>query len=157
METTTRIDEANSLIAELPLWNGGNGISAEDWIGCAGSFELAIGYSLVFWPTFNRMGSYIVIAGVSERAIRDWEGAGHSRSQIEAVLNHLHIVDMQAGVPPPTEAQVIFLGRTLKSIWEVKLAADFPDRSFEVIFDDTPGMNLTEYQITFCQRDNAPT
>lgn len=150
----TRAPRKAACRPRLP-WNGGNGISAEDWVGCAGSFELAIGYSLVFWPTFNRMGSYIVSGGVSKKAIEGWESRGHSQREIEVVLNHLHIVDMQAGVPQPTEAQVIFLGRTLKSIWTVKLAADFPDTSFDVIFDDTPGLDLSDYQITFCQRDNA--
>ena len=45
-------DESNfqGLIAELPEWNNGSGIAPEAWIECMGSYELAIGYSLVFWP-----------------------------------------------------------------------------------------------------------
>jgi len=47
-------DDPNQLIAELPRWNHGDGIDAEGWVQCMGSYELAVGYSLIFWPRFVR-------------------------------------------------------------------------------------------------------
>lgn len=42
----------NLLIPELKDWNNGQGIDIESWIGCMGDFEKAIGYSVIFWPSF---------------------------------------------------------------------------------------------------------
>lgn len=146
--------EAAELIAELPAWNDGSGIDAESWVGCVGSFELAIGYSLVFWPSFARIGQYVVVASVDEAAIKSWEDTGkYSRREIEAVLNHIHIDDLHGGDSPPSEAQARFIGRTLKSIYEVKLASEFPDTVFEVMFNDEPLLDIIDYQLTFWQAE----
>lgn len=154
MSYSSRNLEATPLIAELPSWNNGLGIDPESWVGCVGSFELAIGYSLVFWPSFARIGEYIVMDGCSEESIKSWEAGGASRKQIENVLNHVHIADLQAGVDTPTEAQVRFLGRTLKSIYETKLRADFPGIVFDVFFNDEPSLDILDYQVTFSQAED---
>jgi hypothetical protein len=66
-------------------------------------------------------------------------------------VNHLHVVDIHGNEPLPAEAQIRFLGRVLKSIYEVKLKADFPDRSFVVEFNDQPDLDPIEYEVTFYQ------
>ena len=148
----------SALIPELPRWNNGAGIDAEGWIGCIGNFELAIGYSLIFWPSFVRFEGYVLREGFCEGALRGFEeqpnprtaSAQDVRSSIEGVMNHLHIGDIHCNVEP-TEAQLRYLGRALKGIHEVKLKRDFPDLRFVVSFNDESNLVLTDYQLSFWQ------
>ena len=154
-------NDPDNLIAELPAWNDGNGppVDAQSWIEMTGTYELAIGYSLVFWPRFIRFEDYVLRAGrFSEANLRNWERTHPGRRQvIEAVLNHLHIADLHCNDQTLTEAQCRYLGRTLRAAWETKLKLDFPDLTFEVVFNDEPGLDLTDYQLAFWQRDEVPT
>ncbi|NKJ43759.1 hypothetical protein FHW94_003248 [Novosphingobium sp. SG720] len=147
--------EFDTLIPELKDWNNGAGIGAEDWIGCVGNTELAIGYSLIFWPRFARFRNYIVRDGLANAAYIDgWEEqCGGDRSAVERVVNHLHIVDLHAYGTSGTEAQIRYLGRTLRHIHEIKLRSEFSNARFEVYFNDEPGLDLQDYQLTFWQID----
>jgi hypothetical protein len=142
----------NDLIPELRDWNGGKGVDAEAWISMVGRYDLAIGYSLIFWPRFVAFDGYVLRDGFSEESVRGFEEATQgNRAAVEAVVNHLHVVDIHGNEPLPAEAQIRFLGRVLKSIYEVKLKADFPDRSFVVEFNDQPDLDPIEYEVTFYQ------
>jgi len=144
----------NELIPELRLWNEGKGISADDWIGCAGNYPLAVGYSLVFWPRFVRFEDYVLREGFSKGALRGFEQqAGSSRSSVEWVMNHVHPIDIHYSDESVSEAQLRYLGRVLKEIHEVKLRAVFPDLRFTVEFNDEPGLDLVDYQMSFWQAD----
>jgi len=147
--------DVNALIPELKDWNNGEGIDAEAWIGCMGNAELAIGYSLIFWPKFVRFKNYIIRAGLSNLDYIDgWEQrCKGDRGATESVVNHLHIVDIHSYGKNGTEAQIRYLGRTLKHIHEVKLRSEFPDLKFEVYFNDEPGLDIMDYQLTFWQID----
>lgn len=153
MTSLNRNQEASALIAELPLWNGGKGIDAEGWIGCIGNPELAIGYSLVFWPEFARYKDYVVRAGCENPSYLDeWERQCQGdKAAVERVVNHIHIVDIHAGGTSLSEAQARYLGRVLKQIHEVKLKVDFPELTFEVDFSDEPSNSIEHYQLTFWQ------
>ena len=139
------------LIPELPHWNNGAGITAEDWIGCVGNYELAVGYSLVFWPAFVEFEGYVLRGPIEENALRSFESCeGATRQGVEALLNHLHIADLHYNADQPSsEAQLRYLGRILKATYEAKLARDFPGRSFMVEFNDEPGLEPLGYQLTF--------
>jgi hypothetical protein len=141
------------LIAELPRWNGGAGIAPEDWIGCVGNYELAIGYGLLFWPRFVEHEGYVLRHGFEERALRSVEAcAAGDRGGVEALMNHVHIADLHANVAtPPTEAQVRHLGRILKATHEAKLRLDFPGRVFTVSFNDEAGLPVQDYELSFRQ------
>ncbi|NBB16835.1 hypothetical protein GVN21_15835 [Caulobacter sp. SLTY] len=144
----------DALIAELPSWNDGRGgVTARNWVGMMGRYDLAVGYSLVFWPRFVRFDGYVLREeSFDEANLRAWEQAhGDNPQGIEAALNHLHIVDLHGNDETLTEAQALYLGRTLKSVWSAKLAADFPELAFEVAFDDTPGQGMLDYEVTFWQ------
>ena len=67
-------------------------------------------------------------------------------------MNHFHITDLHYGADR-TEEQVRHLGRILRTTHEAKLRLDFPDLSFTVVFNDVPGLNLEEYELTFWQSD----
>ncbi len=145
-------DDFNQLIPEMPAWNSGAGIAPEAWVGCKGNNELAIGYSLIFWPKFLRIDDYVLRdAAATEASLRQWEQSGRDRVAIEAVMNHWHVADLHSVGAPATEAQLRYLGRVLKEIHEVKLRSDFPDRTFVVSFNDEPGLELLDYQLTFWQ------
>ena len=142
----------DTLLPELRMWNNGDGISAQGWIGCIGTYPLAIGYSLVFWPRFVRFEQYVLREGFSEAALRGFEGqAGSSRASVEWVMNHVHLADIHCNAESPTEAQLRYLGRVLTEIHAVKLSADFPDLRFEVEFNDEPGLDPIDYQLSFWQ------
>ena len=146
-------DDFAALIPELSKWNNGAGIEPEAWIECVGNYELAAGYSLIFWPKFVRFNGYVLRDGFSEESLRGFEEMTKgNRIAVEAVLNHVHIADIHMNVEK-SEAQVRFLGRVLKDIWEVKLRHDFPDLRFQVEFNDEPGVVLDEYELTFWQTD----
>jgi hypothetical protein len=153
MKFSDRNKEATALIAELPLWNNGEGIDAEGWIGCTGNPELAIGYSLVFWPEFARYKDYVVRAGCDKPSYLDeWERqCKGDKSAVEQVVNHIHIADLHAYGAPLSEAQARYLGRVLKDIHEIKLRADFPELAFEVYFNDEPCGAVEDYNLTFWQ------
>ena len=145
----------SKLIPELKDWNNGNGIDAQSWIGCSGTFQLAIGYSSIFWPTFVAFEGYVFREGFTIDGIRAWEQqCGTDRKAIESVMNHLHIADTHySNCPDISRERVVYLGQTLRDIYIAKLAWQFPDRSFTVCFDDSERDNLTDYQLTFFQND----
>jgi hypothetical protein len=140
-----------ALIPELPRWNEGTGIDPESWVGCVGNYELAIGYSLVFWPAFVRFDGYVLREGFSEESLRGFKkAAAHDRASVEAVMNHIHMADIHCNVEA-TEAQIRYPGRVLKDIHEVKLTRDFPDLRFTVSFNDEADLDPLDYQLTFWQ------
>jgi hypothetical protein len=148
----------DALIAELPSWNDGRGgVDARAWVGMMGTYDLAVGYSLVFWPRFVRFEGYVLFEDAfSEANLRAWERThGDHPHSIEAVLNHLHIADLHGNDETLTEAQARYLGRTLKAAWTAKLAADFPELEFVVAFNDEPDRDLLDYEITFWQPREA--
>ena len=143
----------NELIPEMRDWNNGAGIDVESWIGCVGSFQMAIGYSTIFWPEFVEVEHYVFRAGFSIESLRGCERqCGGNRRGIEAVMNHLHIADIQYyGCEDITRERVVYLGRVLSEIYRLKLSWQFPSRRFEVQFDDSPVEDITDYQMTFTQ------
>lgn len=146
-------DDFTALIPELPKWNEGAGIEPQAWIECVGNYELASGYSLIFWPSFVRFENYVLHDGFSVESLRGFEDMTKgNRIAIEAVMNHVHIADIHCNVEA-TEAQLRYLGRILKDIWDTKLRRDFPDIRFEVSFNDEPDLYPVDYELTFWQTD----
>jgi len=149
------MDTPESMKAELAEWNNGTGIDLESWIGCHGSFRLAVWYAAVFWPGFVEFDGYILSVDFSEQSLRGFEiQQKGNRRGVEAVMNHVHIADIQyMGCPDLTEDKAMVLGNVLKEIYEAKLAWQFPGRPCRVEFlvpDDRS--ELMQYQVTFWQR-----
>jgi hypothetical protein len=138
------------LIPDLANW-GDSLARIEEWTAAVGNYELAVGYSRVFWPRIVAFRDYVLLeAYATDEAVEPWENAcpGDKRA-VEAVLNHIHMVDLHWNGSTHNEAQLIELGRTFKEIFQAKLAWAFPDARFQVEFDDTPGLLPEEYQVTF--------
>ena len=148
------MDIPDSMKAELAEWNGGKGIDLHGYVCGLGNFRLAVGYSTVFWPKFEAREQYILVEGSSDEIIHGFElQEKHNAQSVEAVLNHLHLEDIQACECDDISAdKLLFLGQTLKEIYEAKLAWQFPDRpcTVKLYIPDDPS-NYREYQITFWQ------
>jgi hypothetical protein len=145
------------LIPELPRWNNGAGIGVDSWIGCRGNFELAVGYSVLFWPSFIEHNGCVFFSDFSEESYRGFmQQCNGDRRQVETVMNHCHIFDYFSHANGhATAAQLLYLGRVLKEIWQVKLAADFPQRCFTVSFAEGPYEDLHDYEVSFWQSSGA--
>ena len=145
----------DSMKAELLAWNNGAGIDLESWVGCQGSFSLAVGYASVFWPEFVEFEGYILRKGFSETSLRGFEGQeGISRKSVEWLMNHLHIADVQYyGCKDASKDKIFLLGSVLKEIYQAKLQWQFPDSPCVVEFHipEDP-QDLMEYQISFWQK-----
>ena len=145
--------EINKLIPELLLWNNGEGIDAEDWLSCMGNYELAVAYAEFFWPQFVEHDGCVFRGSVNEKNYRDWIVSTKShKTSVEAVMNHVHILDIFPDVEkPPSKEQIRYLGRKLKEMWKAKLLRDFPDKNITVSFHEDDSDDLLNYEITFYQ------
>ena len=130
--------DLNKLIPELPLWNNSEGIDAEGWLSCMGSYELAVAYAEFFWPQFLEHDGCVFRGTVDEKNYQDWiEYTKGKKTSVEAVINHVHIVDIFPNAEKlPSKEQVLYLGRKLKAMWEAKLKQDFPDKKITVFFPE---------------------
>src|SRR5437867_1492219 len=105
--TNRRSTDFSKLIPELPSWNNGHGISVEAWIRCMGNFELAVGYSRVFWPEFVEHEGCILFEDFSlETYSAFMKQCNGDRARVEALMNHLHLVYLHAGATA-TQEQVV--------------------------------------------------
>jgi hypothetical protein len=153
------MDLPESIKKELAPWNNAAGTDLESWIGCEGRFGLAVGYSSIFWPEFVEFEGYVLRKGFSESSLRGFEKQeGFTRKDVERLMNHLHIADIQhVGCADVSEDKLIYLGRVLREIYEVKLKFQFPGRPCMVQFYTPPKADeLIEYQITFWQKTRDP-
>jgi len=141
--------------AELAAWNNGQGIDLESWIGCVGNFSLAVGYLSILWPEFVEFEGYILRKGFSEDSLRGFEKSCEGdRKSVEAVMNHLHIADIQHyGCEDLSKDKIILLVSKLKEIYEAKLQWQFPDKLCTVSFYEPDNSDdLGAYEITFWQK-----
>ncbi len=149
------MDTPESMKADLAAWNNGQGIDLESWIGCAGNFGLAVGYLSVFCPEFVEFEDYILRNCSFENSLRDFEkSCAGDKKAIEAVMNHLHIADIQHyGCEDLSKDKVVLLGRKLKEIYEARLQWQFPNKPCVVSFYEPDDENdLLAYEITFWQK-----
>lgn len=144
-----------SMRTELAAWNEGAGIDLETWVGCVGSFALAVGYSTIFWPEFIEFEGFVLRKGFSEESLRGFiQQSGGNRSAVERAMNHWHLSSLQhSNCEDLSKDKLLKIGNSLKEIHEAKLRWQFPERSTRVEFfvpDDLH--DLDEYQISFWQQ-----
>jgi hypothetical protein len=146
------MQDYTKLIPEMTEWNHGDGIDIDGWIAGSGNFQLAIGYSVVFWPEFIEIEGYIVNKDVTKDNLQEWINTlGSDRKSIEATVNHLHILDIHHGCIYATAERLSYVGSVLKEIYECKLRRDFPGKKFKVEFTEGDADNLEGYELTFFQ------
>lgn len=149
-----------SMKVELQSWNNGKGIELEAWTMCSGNFSLAVGYAAFFCPNFVEVEGYIIQCDpedVDEQTInniKSFESQHHSTKKIvEWVINHFHITDIQyLGCEDVAIDKIIFLGETLKDIYQARLHYLFPDKPCIVEFYKPEDPNdLEGYQLSYWQ------
>lgn len=151
-----------TLVPDLKDWKKENGdkFDLQDWIACKGNIRLAIGYSVIFWPDFVEFNDCVFIKShFSQDNYEEWTKSDSVENyrQIEGVINHIHILDLFAWEKQEeiNYDQVIYLGKILRNIYDLKLKADFPEKQFMVTFnDDLKTDDLIDYQLTFYQIEN---
>ena len=144
-----------SMAPELQAWNNGQGIDLESWVGCEGSFALAVGYASIFWPRLVEFDGYILHEGFSVETLRGFEASYNgNRLTVEATINHLHIADIQhGGCKDLTRDKILGLGNALREIYEAKLLWQFPSRPCTVsFFTPEDPTDLMAYEVTFWQK-----
>jgi hypothetical protein len=151
-----------SFVSELSAWrpdgkSTDNLLDLHSWLGCNGNLNLVISYSTIFWPEFILFEDYIFRKGPEVETVRGFETQSKGNKQsVEWVLNHIHITDIHFNDENVTEDKVVFVGRKLKEIWEVKLQWQFPDRPCEVeFFEPENRSDLVEFQLSFWQKKHA--
>lgn len=93
---------------------------------------------------------HVLRPGTTRDSLEIWLDGHRARESVEAVINHLHMSDLHRNdEAPATELQLRRLGRVLKQIYETKLKADFPERTFVVSFPDEPDLDWVDYAVTF--------
>jgi hypothetical protein len=151
-------EQERALVAELPVWNGGKGISLDDWANCTATPEQLIGASRILWPEFIEYdGCVFDAARFGAPNYEAWfKSTKGNRGAIERVVNHVHIVDLfGSDEVQPSYAQVVYLENVIAQMLRAKLALDFPGRHFTVsIASTTEQDDLTDHEVTFWQPAN---
>jgi hypothetical protein len=151
-------DRAAELIPELHRWNDGRGITLADWANAVGRYDYAIAYASVFWPDFFLHDDCVFRLDPKAENYAEWMSSlKGDRSKVEAMINHLHILDMFTSEGfEPTPQVVVHVASVLKDMWLCKLQRDFPERQFKVEIHDGQPDDLLTYEITFFQDRAGP-
>jgi hypothetical protein len=142
----------NTLIPELKDWNNGNGIDIDSWAQCVANHKVLVGCSRILWPSFVEHDGCILLGdSVDEANYQAFlKQTNSNKKSVEATMNHQHVLHLFA-TELPTRELVLYVGRLLKEIWQVKLSHDFPDRNITVLFPEEDDLELIDYEITFFQ------
>lgn len=141
----------NELIPEMKDWNNGKGIDIDSWIQCMANHKILVGCARILWPEFIEREGCIFLAHEGQAIEEEWlRRAKENKQAAEATANHIHLLHLFA-TEPPTRELVLYVGRLLKEIWQVKLNRDFPDRKITVFFPDRDDLELIDYELTFFQ------
>ncbi|MFC7339670.1 hypothetical protein ACFQY0_20970 [Haloferula chungangensis] len=148
----------NDLITDLDDWESHNSceIGPDGWLAGMGSFNLAVAFSSLFWPEFVTHDDCVFMAPFRDHDAQNYQrlptGCDDDKTRTEVTLNNQHLLDLFPNEKArPTREQVIYLGRTLKDMWQLKLNRDFPDRRMVVSFPEDYSDDLMDYEITFWQ------
>ena len=81
----------NDLMSDLKNY----GPSAKGWLFNFGNFDLAVAYTLIFWPSFTVIDNYVLRHGSTRKNLLDFLEATNGDSiATQAVMNHVHISDL---------------------------------------------------------------
>lgn len=152
----------NDLTVEFEQWNqanhwtGRDRMTLEKWAHCTGNYRQLAGYGRILWPSFIEHDDCVFhLEGFAEKGYKEWLKHLRDKTRVEAMINHVHILDMfPADQDKPSRELVLYLGRLLKDVWQTKLNRDFPDRRIIVSFPEDYSSDLIDYEITFYQERN---
>jgi len=146
----------DALIPEMRTWNNGKGIDIDSWIQCMANHKILVGCSRILWPSFVEHDDCILlggsVGGSADKATYEafLKQANGDKKTVETTMNHVHVLHLFA-TELPTRELVLYVGRLMKQIWQVKLGHEFPGRRITVSFPDEDDLELLDYEITFFQ------
>ena len=144
--------ESTDLVPETRAWRNGEDVTLQEWIHAVGSFDHMIAYAELFWPDFVEHDGCILRRSGEASYQGFMEQTGCDKEAVEAVINHVHVIELvYQPDSPPTDDQLVYLGRMLKEMVKAKLAKEFPDRQFVVGFEEE-GDSVYDYVVTFHQK-----
>ena len=119
----------------------GDRFTLSNWLEWYATIELAAAFSKLFWPDFVEWRGCILLADAfSEQNAEEWWRTFHGDVQrVEDMINHTHLCDLfpnDHGFHTIDKGVTDYLGTTLVAMWTARLHQLFPDRDFDVIFDD---------------------
>lgn len=152
MDGFAKDTDFDTLIPEMKDWNNGKGIDIDSWIRCVANHKVLVGCSRILWPSFVEHDGCILLGDSVDEARYQgfFKGAKGDRSVVEATMNHQHVLHLFATELPSREL-VLYVGRLMKELWQVKLNRDFPGRKITVDFPEEDDMDLIDYEITLFQ------
>ena len=116
------------------------------------SAENAVLLMTFLWPCFVEHDG-MVLLGENFRVSRyeAWRRNPASKPpEFGALVNHVHLEDFFSDEQTPPYELLVYLGQSVRDMWESRLARDFPDRAFEVRFDFSQAEG--EYVLSFAER-----
>src|SRR5215471_14946775 len=136
------------LIPEMKNWNNGKGIDVDSWIQCVANHKVLVGCARILWPNFIEHDGCILLGdSVDEENYQAFlKQANGDRKRVEGTMNHQHVLHLFATELPSREL-VLFVGKLMKEIWQVKLNHDFPGRKITVFFPEQDDLELQDYEI----------
>ena len=133
---------------------GGAAIDIHDWLAARGSYDLAIAFGQLFWPRFVLFRDCVFWRAIDPAIFEKWLRQVNSEKRaVEAMLNHVHVLDLfPNSADKATRQQLVHVGKLLQEMWSCKLAHDFPQRTFDVMFTEGDPADLVAIEVTFSQR-----
>ncbi len=152
MTSGTETPNFNQLIPEMNDWNNGKGIDIDSWIQCMANHKILVGCARILWPDFIEREGCIFLRR-DEGSYGEWlKRAKENRKIAEGTANHIHVLHLFA-TEPPTRELLLYVGRLLKEIWQIKLNHDYPSRKIKVFFPEEGDLELIDYELTFFQEE----
>ncbi len=138
-------------LPDFEKWRAINGesFSMFDYIFASSHVEIAIAYTKVFWPDFfEYKGGYFLKDIFDESIYQQWEEKLKGNiSEIEKVINHLHIEDLFQDTESFSQQNILYLGSIIAEMWSARLSQLYPSVKFEVNCEQEDYVTV----ISFCQ------
>lgn len=96
--------------------------------------DQAIALCRLLLPSFiEHEGCVFIEYQFKQKAYESWKENLTDRSQIESMINHVHVYDLFTSDAEITECSFEAFARVLANTWDIALKSSFEDRKFEVV------------------------
>jgi hypothetical protein len=118
--------ENESWVPDFDIW---------DYLSLSANADLAAAFFKLFWPDFVETDGCIILRhNYSAEGFARWlEHFEGNKTQVEAMVNHVHILDLFPMSPKDDEHKEElheFLARALTLSWKAALREAFPEKHF---------------------------
>ncbi len=149
-----------SRMPSFQSWKSGFGDHATltpwNYVDAHASVELVAACATMFWPLFVVERDCVILQEhFVQKTFDEWYAYFHGdRSATEAMLNHVHLVDVFLNQPGSEYADESYLfayiAQIMAKCWQCALQTQFPERRLQVTYDENEsgnGPTVTCFQI----------